>query len=133
MLDPEGDVASALMRNKTANLEKLEAEYAALTTKKEELDALAEQAGTRWTRIFMGSAVAQVRTLDKGFVVGTNPVADFHLWSADFLGPQLGRDGTSVIHFGVFVHWSGLDILHSQQAGHCRVRNHCGALCCQQK
>ena len=59
LLDPDAEIASALMRNKTANLEKLEAEYATLLKQKAELDAQAARSGDRMTQIVMGSVVAQ--------------------------------------------------------------------------
>lgn len=59
MLDPDGVVTSALMRNKAADLAKLEAEYAALTKVKQDLDARALRKGHGWTYGVMAAVTLQ--------------------------------------------------------------------------
>jgi hypothetical protein len=59
-LDPDGSLAASLMRNKTANLAKLEEEYLQLSELKAGYDAQALAKGNRWTKIMMGSVIAQI-------------------------------------------------------------------------
>jgi len=65
LLDPDGTIASALMQNKTANLAKLEAEYAELSRQKAALDETALRRGNRWVKIMMGSVVVQAAVMTR--------------------------------------------------------------------
>jgi hypothetical protein len=65
LLDPDGSIASALMQNKTANLAKLEAEYAELSRQKAVLDETAMRRGNRWVKIMMGSVVVQAAVMTR--------------------------------------------------------------------
>lgn len=59
MLDPDGVVTAALMRNKAADLAKLEQEYEALSKTKAEIDARALHKGYRWTYGVMAAVTLQ--------------------------------------------------------------------------
>jgi hypothetical protein len=65
LLDPEGSIAAALMETKTADLEKLEAEFAMLTEKKNALDAVAAKKGSLWVKIAMVSVGVQAAIMTR--------------------------------------------------------------------
>ncbi len=65
LLDPEGSVAAALMENKTADLEKLEAEYEVLKQKKALLDDVAFRKGSRWVKAMMVGVAVQAAVMTR--------------------------------------------------------------------